>query len=374
MLIGIEAERANTQRLTGVEHYAKQLIISLSKIDRQNKYVLYLRSAPSDWILRLPQNFNFKVMPFPIFWTQLRISWEMLWRPCDVLFIMASALPFIHPRNSVVTIHDLAWDFYPETFKPFQRFYLRVSTWHACKFARSIIAVSERTRKDIIAKYRLPSSKVNTIHLGFDPSTEVAMEDNLEERDKIAKLPEKFILCLGTLQPRKNIIGLIDTFADLKREKKIEHSLVIAGGKGWLYEQILEKAKSFPDIIYFGYANDRFELLKRAAILVQPAFYEGFGLTILDAFAAAVPVACSATSCLPEVAGNAALYFDPKNIGEMKQSIYSLLSNLELRRDLIAKGAQRLKIFTWEKCGQKTLEVLTQPELPPVKTGLEPAA
>jgi hypothetical protein len=107
MTIGIEAERANNPQKTGVEHYAKQLILHLAQIDAQNHYRLYLRSQPESWLLELPKNFSVKVMPFPIFWTQLRISWEMLVHPVDVLLIPASALPLIHPKKSVVTIHDL---------------------------------------------------------------------------------------------------------------------------------------------------------------------------------------------------------------------------------------------------------------------------
>src|ERR1051326_6422500 len=114
MTIGIKAERSNAQTKTGVEHYAKQLILHLSLIDSENQYTLYLRTQPQEWLLQLPPNFKLKVIPFPKFWTQLRLSWEMLIHPVDLLFIPASALPLIHPRRSVVTIHDTAWVNYPQ--------------------------------------------------------------------------------------------------------------------------------------------------------------------------------------------------------------------------------------------------------------------
>ena len=116
MIIGIEAERANNPTKTGVEHYAKQLILHLAEIDHENTYILFLRSQPEDWFFKLPKNFKVKVMPFPVFWTQLRLSWEMLFNPVDALFIPASALPLIHPKHSVVTIHDVAWKYFPESF------------------------------------------------------------------------------------------------------------------------------------------------------------------------------------------------------------------------------------------------------------------
>ncbi|MBU6447787.1 glycosyltransferase family 4 protein, partial [Patescibacteria group bacterium] len=284
MLIGIEAERANMQQATGVEHYAQQLILNLAKIDRQNEYVLYLRSKPAKWLLDLPDNFRLKIIPFPVFWTQLRISWEMLVHPVDCLFIMASALPIIHPRQSVVTIHDIAWEYYPETFGRFMLRYLKFSTWYAVKFARRIIAVSQQTKDDMIKKYHLPAGKINVVYHGFDMSTEIRRSPD-DEKKQIAALPDKYILYISTLQPRKNVIGLIDAFIELKKEKKVPHSLVLVGGKGWLYDKIMEKISGHPEIIYCGYGHDRFAYLEKADLLVQPSFYEGFGMSILDAFA-----------------------------------------------------------------------------------------
>ncbi len=363
MKIGIEAERANIQNPTGVEHYAKRLILALAEADKLNDYILYLRSEPQDWIKKLPANFKYKVMPFPIFWTQLRISWEMIWRKPDVLFIMASALPIVHPKNSVVTIHDIAWAFYPETFKPFTRNFLRFSTWYACIFAKNIIAVSEQTKKDLLERYKIKAEKIRVVHHGFDKNE--MFEDREHgavykaEMEKINNLPQKFILYLGTLQPRKNISGLIDAYIDLVNGDNIEHSLVIAGGKGWMYDQIMEKIKTHPQIIYFGYVHDRFALLHKAELLVQPAFYEGFGLQILDAFAAKVPVASSNVSSLPEVAGDAAVYFNPNSIAEIKDAIIRGVNDAQLRATLISRGTDRLASFTWQKCAQQTLSVLT---------------
>ena len=359
MRIGIEAERANIDHPTGVEHYAQQMILSFSRMDQTNQYILYLRTEPKDWIKALPQNFMVKVMPFPVFWTQLRISLEMLINPPDVLFIMASALPFIHPRNSVVTIHDLAWKFYPETFTKGVKRYLEFSTAFAVKNAKKVIAVSEQTRQDILKFYNVPAEKVCTILHGFDASSEMHITGNEEELNKIAKLPEKFILYLGTLQPIKNIDGLIDAFKQLQQEGKLKgYKLVIAGGKGWLYDQIIKRIEGDGDIVYFGYVNDRFALLKKASMLVQPAFYEGFGLQILDAFYANVPVVCSNISSLPEVAGDAAEYFNPKDSKDIARAIGALIDNPGLHVALVTKGNARLKQFSWSATAEKTLSVL----------------
>lgn len=357
MKIGIEAERANTDHLTGVEHYAKQVILNLAKIDSKNQYVLYLRTEPREWLKNLPTNFHLKVISFPVLWTQIRISWEMLTNPVDRLFIMASALPLIHPKNSVVTIHDLAWIYFPETFSAFQRFYLPLSTWYAVRFAKKIIAVSEQTKKDLVKHYKISPDKVTVVYHGFDISTEEVINDPEEEK-RIAALPEKFILYQGTLQPRKNIIGLIDAFLELKKERNIPHSLVIVGGKGWLYEKIMEKIQNHPEVQYFGYAKNRLPIIAKSEIMVQPAFYEGFGMGVLDGFAMHKPVAASNVSSLPEVGGDAAEYFDPKDRDSIKEALYKIISNPTYAWGLVQKGDDRIKMFTWEKCAKQTLEVI----------------
>ncbi|GAC1572293.1 MAG: glycosyltransferase family 1 protein [Candidatus Doudnabacteria bacterium] len=357
MKIGIEAERANTENPTGVEHYAQQMILNLAKIDQSNEYILYLQNNPAAWFLKLPQNFKIKVLPFPIFWTQIRISAEIIQNPVDALFIMASALPIFHTKNSTVTIHDIAWDYYPETFSFLMRTYLRLSTLYACTYAKKIIAVSEQTKSDLVKKYRLNPEKIDVIYHGFDLDSEM-MENNHKDDKQLAKLPKKFILFLSTLQPRKNILGLIEAFLELKKEKGIEHSLVLVGGKGWLYDKIMESIKAHPEIVYCGYVHNRFEFIKRADLLILPSFYEGFGMTILDAFAMRVPVACSNVSSLPEVASDAAVYFNPHDKTDMKKAIYAAITDRGLHDSLVVKGKERLKQFSWQKSAEYTLKSL----------------
>jgi glycosyltransferase involved in cell wall biosynthesis len=281
----------------------------------------------------------------------------LLHRP-DALFIMASALPLIHPKNSVVTIHDLGWAYYPETFGTAMRWYLRFSTWYACRFASKIIAISDQTKNDLIARYHLPASKIFKVYHGFDPR-EVNHSEDEETRKLVAKLPEHFILYLGTLQPRKNPQGLVDAFNALKRAGKLpHHSLVFVGGRGWLYSGIMEKIEASSGVVYLGYVPNRFAVLERADLLVQPAFYEGFGLQILDAFAVGVPVACSNVSSLPEVADDAAEYFNPNDTAEMGDAICRVLGDPVLAARLAERGRERLAQFTWPKCARETLDVI----------------
>ncbi len=358
MRIGIEAERANHEQKTGVEHYAQQLILQFAK-DTQNEYILYLRTPPQAWFSQLPSNFKIKVIPFPKFWTQLRISWEMLIHPVDVLFIPASALPLIHPKGSVITIHDTAWVHYPEAFTWFMRNYLHYSTKFACYSAAKIIAVSESTRIDLVKHYKIPADKIVTVPHGYTPSDKNFNELTDEVR---AQLPEKYILFLSTIQPRKNLSGLIEAFRELKTEHpELPHKLVVVGKPGWKFEQILRTIDENKNIVvYLNHVldNERWAIYHRASLFVHPSVYEGFGMWILEAFDCEVPAAVANNSSMPEVGGDATLYFDPYNKEEMKNTILRVLQNPELGQQLVEKGKERLKLYSWERCGQETLAVL----------------
>lgn len=352
MVIGIESERANAAAKTGVEHYAKQLILGLAKIDKTNQYRLYLRTKPQAWFKDLPQNFSIKVMPFPIFWTQIRISLEMLMHPVEVLFIPASSMPLFHPKKTVVTVHDLAFMFYPETYTWFQKSLHKFEDFLVKFFAWKVITVSNATKKDFIKIWKVNPEKVITVHHGYD-TPDFSPDEYLE-------LPQKYISVLGTIQPRKNIIRLVDAFLSLKLDHpELEHKLVVAGRIGWKPEETMAKL-NHPDILYLGYITDsqRFQVLKNSSLYVLPSLYEGFGIPILEAFASGTPVATSNISSMPEVAGEAAIYFEPKNENDIKRALKTVLFDQALQDNLREKGYERLKQFSWEKCSKETLQVL----------------
>lgn len=358
MTIAIEAERANNPLKTGVEHYAKQLILQLAAQDHKNSYVLYLRTPPEAWLKSLPQNFRLKVMPFPIFWTQIRLSLEQLLHPVDVLLVPASALPLIHPKKSVVTIHDVAWRYFPDSFTGFMRNFLEWSTGFAVKRASKIIAVSESTKRDLEKFYGVEGKKIIVVHHGYEQAGQSVSNSASQQ----AVLADKYIIFLSTLQPRKNLEGLINSFRQLKSEHpELPHKLLIVGRPGWKFEAILKKIEENKNIVvYLNHVsdNDRLQILSRAELLVLPSFYEGFGMQILESFAAGVPVAASNVSSLPEVAGDAAIYFNPHRPEEIKNAIKAVLLDKSLAESLRAKGRERLKNFSWEKCAQETLSVL----------------
>jgi glycosyltransferase involved in cell wall biosynthesis len=358
MVIGIESERANSTQKTGVEHYAKQLILHLSTIDLQNQYILYVRTKPQAWLLGLPKNFQVKIMPFPIFWTQLRLSIEMWLNPVDLLFIPASSMPLIHPKKTVVTVHDLAFMHFPETYTLFARTFHKFEDWLVSKFAWKIIAVSESTKQDFLKFWKVNPDRIVVVHHGY----EVPKPNDLSALTQI-QLPEQYVLFLSTLQPRKNLSSLMQAMKELRLEypELANYKLVVVGKTGWKFEKILEDiARNKDFVVYLNHLSDRerYVAMRQAKVFVLPSFYEGFGMTILEAFALGVPVATSNISSMPEVAGEAAVYFNPAKVSEIKSAISKILFDKSLSDSLIQQGTTRLSLFGWEKCAKETLVVL----------------
>jgi glycosyltransferase involved in cell wall biosynthesis len=361
MTIGIEAERANLGAKTGVEHYAKQLILHLAKIDRENSYILYLRTKPEAWFSTLPENFRVKVMPFPIFWTQIRISLEMFFHPVDVLLIPASSMPIIHPKKTVVTVHDLAFQYYPETYTLFMRYFHKFEDFLVRRFAWRIIAVSEATKKDFMKFMHDDGKRISLVYHGYTPSLEEHQSSNTRVVNG-KQLPAQYIAFLSTLQPRKNIHSLIEALKILKREyPEVEHKLVVAGKLGWKSESIAKELEENKDIVvYLGRVSDsdRWEVLRHADFLALASFYEGFGMQLLEAYEAGIPVLTSNVSSLPEVAGPGAVYVNPHDVQEIKNAMKQLVFDRGLRESLAQKGAAHLTQFSWDRCARETLAVL----------------
>jgi glycosyltransferase involved in cell wall biosynthesis len=363
MRIGIEAERANMPNPTGVERYAAELIKNWAKLDSTNEYILYFRSEPQQWFKELPKNFSYKVMPFPIFWTQLRLSLEMLLHPVDVLFIPASALPLWHPKNSVVTVHDIAYELFEGIYTGYMNYYQKFASRFAVRFAKKVITVSESTKKDLVRIYKTDPNKITVTPLGLSEGFRpMQYQEAQSVLDKYGLVYQKYILFLGTIQPRKNIPRLVDAYEKIKKENRVEEKLIIGGGRGWLWEPILKKVKTAGidgSVKYLDYVSkeDLSYIMAGAKIYTLPAMYEGFGIPALEAMASGVPTVVSNISSLPEVVGDAGVLVDPNSIESIAEGLLKVLTDSNLRQQLIVKGLERAKQFTWENTAKKTLEV-----------------
>jgi glycosyltransferase involved in cell wall biosynthesis len=297
-----------------------------------------------------------------------------LWkeRP-DVLWMPMHNIPYFLPKGvkTVVTIHDLAFKYFPEMFTKFELWKLNFLAKLAIERSDGIITISESSKKDILKFYpKIKENKIKIIHHGFDGKVFAEERDLEKEKEVKIKLGIEgdYLLYVGALQPRKNLGALIEAFEKMKAELNSDSELssvklVLAGEKAWMWKEIFEKIEKSPyraDIITPGKIKfeDVGHLMRGAEIFCFPSLYEGFGIPILEAFAAGVPVVCAKNSSLPEVGGEAALYFEGQNSGELAEKLKSVLEDNNLRKNMIANGQEQAKKFSWEKCARETLEFL----------------
>ncbi len=363
MLIGIDASRAAYAQRTGTENYSLFLIRALLELDQENHYRLYFSYPPAANLFPAETNVQLRTIPFPRLWTHIRLSWEMISRSPDVLFVPAHVLPLLHPRRSVVTVHDLGYLHYPQAHTRWARWYLQWSTSYNVRAAAHIIADSEVTQRDLIERCQARADKVTVVYPGYDPHfAPVRDAARLAAVQKRYGIPGAYILYVGTLQPRKNLGRLLDAYATLISQGRDVH-LVIAGKKGWLHEPLFAQVRQLglEGWVHFtGYVpqEDLPALISAARVFVLPSLYEGFGFPVLEAMACGTPVVCSNVSSLPEVAGDAAILVSPHDTAQLVQAVSRVLDDNELRHELTQKGLRQVTHFRWERCAQETLRIL----------------
>lgn len=367
MIIGIDASRAFVKDPAGPEYYSLNLIENIAKIDPpvarlphgqggQVRYRLYLRPGQKP-NFQLPQNFEAKVINLRYLWTQAGLAFETIFNPPDILFIPAHTLPLLtrilRPRTKlVVTIHGLEGKFLPQSGKFLVHFYRNWSISLAVRFADKLIAVSRDTKTDIIKTYKIISKKIKIIYEGIDIK-------RFKNNQSVSKYTN-YILFVGTVQPRKNLVRLIEAFSNLQ-DKKI--TLLIAGKLGWLYEDIIEAPCRFgveDRVVFLGRVSDSklVSLYKEARLFILPSITEGFGLPILEAQAAGIPVVCSRRGALPEVAGNGAFFVNPLSVDNIKRGLEKILRDKGLREELVRNGFENVKKFSWQKTAYNTVKFL----------------
>ena len=370
MHLGIDISRIATAARTGTEHYTYELLAAIARRDRTSRFTLYCNRPPAA-LPPLGANFALRQIPLPRLWTHARLSAELLRRPPDVLFIPAHVLPLGAPlarrTRAVVTIHDLGYLRFPEAHTRAQRLYLRLSTVWSARAAQRIIAVSGATRDDLVRLARVPPEKIAVVHHGLSERFHLlggppAAAERAQRVRAIVGGDEPYFLYVGTIQPRKNLARLIDAFAGSGAGGA---RLVIAGKRGWLAEGIERRAAELDvsgRVRLAGYVpdDDLPALMAGALAFVFPSLYEGFGMPVLEAMACGAPVLTSCTSSLPEVAGDAALLVDPEDSRALAAALGRLASEPELRADLRRRGLARAARFTWDRCAEETLRVLTR--------------
>lgn len=374
MTIGIDASRANRRVKTGVEWYAYHLIEALKRIPiaeyrPQVYFILYSDVPLTGELAKLPEGWSSKVLKWPPkrLWTQARLSWEMLRRPPNVLFVPSHVFPIIHPQKTVMTVHDVAAGRFPESYGRFQRWYTLWSAGAALKRLWKVIVPSEFTRKELASLCAGASAHGNiaVIPHGYDTRYR-----NIEDETEIQGVLEKygvrrpFILSVGRLEEKKNTQRLVQAFARLQMRNN-DMRLILVGGRGHGYEKVKDAISQNPyGITELGHveSNDLVYIMNAAEVFVFPSLCEGFGMPMLEAFACGTPVVASCGNSLEEVGGDAALYVDAENIDDLADAIFLMISDSALRNTMIEKGFARAELFSWERCAAQTLDTLLDKE------------
>jgi len=272
--------------------------------------------------------------------------------------------PLLSPCPTVTVVHDVVWRALPQTFPRRARLWLDAFLPGTMRRAAAVVTVSKFSRGEIARHFGVPPAKIHVVHdavdASFHPVTDSAALAAVREK---YQLPQRFILSIGLLQPRKNVVGLVDAYAGLPAARRQEIGLAIAGRPGWRYDAILRRAEAgaAPGIVRVtGYVDDEDlpALYSAATCLAYPSLYEGFGLPPLEAMACGTPVLCSNVTSLPEVVGDAALTVDPYDVDALRDGLERLLTDEALRKRLWAAGIERAKRFTWEASARSLLAVL----------------
>ena len=374
MRIAIDYTPAVHQR-AGIGRYTRGLVKALARLDAENWYTLLVlgRSGAHFTPAKLPANFRLRFGPISDRWAT--VMWYRLNLPIPVDFFTGRTDLFHGPSftlppsftPSILTVHDLSFLRYPPGAHPALLSWLTKAVPRSLQRARHVLADSESTRADLIELLNIPANQITVIGAGveerFQPVTDPKILANVRAR---YQLPNHFVLSVSTLEPRKNFTGLIAAFnhlvATAGKSSTADLHLVIAGGKGWLYDDVFAAAKASPvqERIHFtGYVDDADlpALYSLATLFAFPSHYEGFGIPVLEAMACGTPVVCADNSSLPEVAGDAAVLVEATDTDALVDAMRLLLIDTSLRERLVRRGYKQARKFTWEKAARRLLAV-----------------
>ncbi len=362
MRIGIDA-RLVFYHQAGIGQYILRLTNALAALDRENEYFLFQSRKDRTRLVNAP-NFHRRRLWTPSHhrFERLALSAEMLPHPLDVLHSPDFIPPRVLRAPSVITVHDLAFLLYPRFLTPdAARYYGQVDP--ASRSAAHVIAVSQSTKRDVTRLLGVPEHQVSVIYEAAHPSARPL--DKAEAHAHVQQkygIAEPFILFVSTIEPRKNLPTLLAAYSKLLEAYKSNARLVVAGHKGWLTEEVdaaVDKHKLHDAVCFLGAVptEELVYLYNAARVFAHPSFYEGFGLTPLEAMACGTPVIVSNVSSLPEVVGDAGLLLDPNDVDAWAVALHRVLTDDELHREMANKSLKRAALFSWERAARETLDV-----------------
>ncbi|HEY3080133.1 MAG TPA: glycosyltransferase family 1 protein [Chloroflexota bacterium] len=362
--------RGRGYRSAGISRHSANLLEALARLDGTDRFVAFVgpTGAPPDPCPAGTGRLRYRVTGLPTNRPPARIGWEQLVAPVeaargrlDLLHGLAYAVPRLAPCPTVVTVHDLSFLRFPELFRGPNRLYLGAVTRMSVARARKVIAVSGSTKRELVELLGVPPERVEVIPNGLEPHFRPLPHDEVERFRRARGLPERFVLHVGTLEPRKNVPLLVGAYARLRR-RGLPHALVLAGGRGWLYDAIFAEVKArglAEDVLFPGFIPEGEQPLwyNAAAAFAYPSVYEGFGLPPLESMACGTPVVVANSSSLPEVVGEAGLTVDPGDEAGLAEALGRLIEDGALRDRLRGAGLERAKLFDWNDVARRTVAV-----------------
>ncbi len=381
MRVGIDA-RSLGRRSGGIETYVRNVVRSLATVDPHGDYAL-LVDAPlaegaipgAECMQQVVVRSLLPVMRIP-FWHHglTLVPWQpptgvdalaLLREKIDVVHVQQSA-PLLCPARTVISLHDIVFERYPQLFPPDSILKLRVTVPLSARRAAAILTLSEYSKRDIVRRYCVLPEKVVVAPCAADP-----MYQPLRDPARLAAIcdkygtGERFILSVGNLQPHKNLKTLIEAYVKLRQADATRHKLVLVGREAWLHDDIFAAARASgytDELVFTGYVPDAdlVALYNAADVFVYPSLFEGFGLPPLEAMACGTPVVTGNTSALPETVGEAALMVDPRDAEALAGALARLLGDAELRAELAARGIARVALFSWDDTARIILDVYRQ--------------
>ena len=371
MHVGLNAQLLDfspTYRSGGISRYIYHLLAQLRTLDTDDRFSVFVGRRPVDTALAPTPRFRFCPAGLPTTRPVVRILWEQVLQPAalrregvDLLHSLAFAQPVVWRGPAVVSFMDLSFLRFPRAFNRGNRLYLTTMARAAVRRADHLLAISEHTRQDLIRLLGARPERVTVTYCGVDPTFRPLPDAEVRAYRARRELPERFLLYLGTLEPRKNVPRLLEAYARLRRLGPLP-PLVLAGARGWGHGAIdarLEALGLADSVRFLGYVPTA-ELplcYNAASVFVYPSLYEGFGLPPLEALACGTPVVASNASSLPEALGDAALLVDPRDPGALADALDAALGDAALRDRLQAAGPTQAQRFSWRQMAEQTLAV-----------------
>lgn len=360
MKIWIDGYEANVSQRLGSSQVAFELIKSFEKKDLKNEYLIFLPSSLLEDLPKGRKGFNYKILRPKKLWTRIALPFALYTakQKPDVFFSPTHYIPRFSPVKRVVTIFDLSFLHFPEMFKKGDLWRLKNWTKFSAQNADHIITISDFSKKDIIEQYNIKEDKITVAYPGYN-------KDIFYPSNKLSKYGS-YIIYIGTIQPRKNLIRLMEAVLRIPNLNLVIIGKTKGEGReGWMYEEILATPKRLgieERVKFLGFlpSEDLADLIKGAQALIQPSLYEGFGIPVLESMACGVPVLVSNISSLPEIIGEAGLTFDPYSVDQIEQAIRVVISDKKLRQRLSKAAVIQSQKFSYEKMARTILKSFEQ--------------